>query len=63
MKVENLQVLIADEGKWLTKDGAYSKKVYLGTLDKAENWTEVSEEEYQEEMKKREESTASTSEE
>jgi len=42
MTIENLKILIADEGKWLTKDGVFSKKVYLGTLDKADNWQEVS---------------------
>jgi len=41
MTIENLKILIADEGKWLTKDGVYSQKVYLGTLDKADNWQEV----------------------
>lgn len=41
MTIENLKILIADEGKWLVKDGVYSKKVWLGTLDTAESWTEI----------------------
>lgn len=48
MTIEENNILTADEGKWLTKGGVYSRKVYLGTLDKAENWQEVSDEEHEE---------------
>lgn len=42
MKIEE-NVLIADEGKVLTKDGIYSKQVWLGINDSPSNWQEVDE--------------------
>lgn len=56
MKIENLKVLVADEGMMLTDGkGVYSEKVYLGTLDTVENWSEVTKEEAEAAMKKAEE--------
>ena len=44
-----------DEGMVLTNGETFSKEVYLGTNDKAENWHEITEEEYQELLRKQEE--------
>jgi hypothetical protein len=44
-----LRCLKADEGKVLTNGSAYSSvggKVYLGKVDSVENWSEITEEEY-----------------
>lgn len=39
--------ITADEGMWLTNgQGVFSKEVYLGRNDKAENWHEITEDEY-----------------
>ena len=38
-------VLTADEGKVLTNGSTYSKEVWLGINDSAENWHEVDESE------------------
>ena len=38
--------LIASEGMILTNGEAFGKEVYLGTGDSAENWHEITEEEY-----------------
>ena len=47
--------IIASTGKWLTNgQGVYTKSVYLGKYDKAENWHEITEEEYQEILKEQE---------
>lgn len=47
--------IIADEGMWLTNGkGVYSKEVYLGKNDSAENWHEITEKEYQEALKEQE---------
>lgn len=40
-------VLKASEGKVLTNGTAYGKTVYLGCTDKAENWYEITQEEYE----------------
>ncbi len=42
-----LRKLTADSGKVLTNGEAYGKEIYLGKGDKAENWHEITEEEYQ----------------
>ena len=48
--------IIAKEGNWLTNgQGVYTKSVYLGRFDKAENWYEITEMEYEEILKKQEE--------
>lgn len=40
--------IIASTGKWLTNgQGVYTKSVYLGKYDKAENWVEITEAEYE----------------
>ncbi len=40
---------------WFTNGMAYSQNVYLGKNDKAENWYEITEAEYQEILKEQEE--------
>ena len=48
--------ITADDGFWLTNgQGVYSKEIYLGKNDKAENWYEITDAEYQEILKKEEE--------
>ena len=37
----NITVLEPNTGYTLTNGETYSKKVYLGTLDSPENWTEI----------------------
>ena len=39
-------ILKASDGKILTNGKAYGKTVYLGCSDKAENWYEITDEEY-----------------
>lgn len=39
--------LIASDGMVLTNGETFGKEVYLGTGDKAENWHEITEEEYE----------------
>ena len=39
--------LIASKGMILTNGETYGKEVYLGTGDKPENWSEITEEEYE----------------
>jgi hypothetical protein len=41
-----LRKLVASEGMVLTNGEVYSKEVYLGVIDKPENWYEITEEEY-----------------
>jgi hypothetical protein len=41
-----LRKLVANEGMVLTNGEVYSKEVYLGVIDKPENWYEITEEEY-----------------
>lgn len=46
MKTFTRTVLIADEGKMLTDGEIYAKSVELGDWDKAENYREITEAEY-----------------
>lgn len=55
MKTFTRTVLIADEGKMLTDGETYAKSVELGDWDKAENYTEITEAEYDEIQAKLEE--------
>ena len=48
MKVESQIVLKADDGKVLTNGDAFGTVVYLGENDSAENWHEITVEEYNE---------------
>lgn len=48
MKTFTRTVLIADEGKMLTDGETYAKSVELGDWDKAENYREITTEEYDE---------------
>ena len=47
--------LVASDGMVLTNGETYGTEVYLGTSDKPDNWTEITEEEYNELMRKQEE--------
>ncbi len=46
MIIENQTILKADEGKFLTNGETFAKVVYLGKNDSADNWHEITEEEY-----------------
>ena len=46
--MSKLRPVFAREGYTLTKDGVYSKEIYLGCNDKAENWTEITDAEAEE---------------
>jgi hypothetical protein len=51
----NLKCIKADEGKVLTNGEAFSSvggEVYISINDKADNWVEITEAEYEEIMKK-----------
>ena len=50
-------VITADDGKILTNGETYAKKLVLGDWDKAENYHEITEEEYNEIMVEQEEKT------
>ena len=43
-----LRKLVAGEGKVLTNGENFGKEIYLGKNDKADNWKEISEIEYEE---------------
>lgn len=43
----NITKLTASDGMVLTNGEAYGKEVYLGKNDKAENWHEITDAEYQ----------------
>ena len=51
-KIE-LRKLTAAEGMILTNGTAYSEEVYLGCNDSAENWHEITKEEYDEVLKEK----------
>ena len=42
-----LRKLTADEGMVLTNGEAYGKEIYLGIYDSAENWHEITNDEYE----------------
>ena len=44
-KIVELHELTAEEGMTLTNGNLFSKKVYLGCNDRAENWCEITDEE------------------
>ena len=46
MVIENNR-LIADADKWLTNGFTVGKTVHLGINDNADNWSEISNEEYE----------------
>lgn len=46
MTVENQTILKADEGKLLTNGETFGTVVYLGKNDSSLNWTEITQEEY-----------------
>ena len=48
-------ILTADSGKVLTNGEAFGKTVRLGRCGKAENWHEITEEQYEQIMKEQEE--------
>lgn len=47
--------LIASEGKWFTNGNAYGHVIELGIYDSPDNWYEITEEEYAEVMREKEE--------
>ena len=49
--------IVAKEGMWLTDGETFSKSVYLGNNDSAENWYEITDSEYKEILRKQEEET------
>lgn len=55
MKTENYIMLKADEGNVLTNGEVYGKTILLGNGDKAENYHEITDEEYWEIMAESEE--------
>ena len=55
MKTENYIMLKADEGKVLTNGEVYGKIIVLGNGDVAENYREITDEEYWELMAEGEE--------
>lgn len=50
MTKENYIMLKADDGRVLTNDVVYGKTILLGKGDKAENYREITDEEYWEMM-------------
>jgi hypothetical protein len=49
-EIRTITVLRASEGMMLTNGEAYGKTVALGATDKAENWREITMEEYERKM-------------
>ena len=47
-----LKEIVASEGHVLTNGREYSKKIYLGVNDSADNWHEITDAEYTDIMKK-----------
>lgn len=47
--------IVANKGKILTNGKAYGKNVDLGVGDNADNWYEITEDEYKEILRKQEE--------
>lgn len=54
MKTENYVMLKADEGKVLTNDTVYGRVIILGNGDSADNYREITAEEYNEYLKQQE---------
>lgn len=54
MRTETIEVkkLIASYGMVLTNGQAYGKTIFLGINDKAENWHEITDKEYEQILKK-----------
>ena len=48
MKVTTIELkkITASDGKVLTNGESFGKEIYLGVNDSAENWREITEEEY-----------------
>ena len=59
MKETYLTLLEADEGKVLTKNDNYCSSVLLRKGETSEGWTEITQEEYENIMKEREEKAGS----
>lgn len=59
MKETYLTLLEADEGKVLTKNDNYCSSVLLRKGETSEGWTEITQEEYENIMKEREEKAES----
>ena len=53
MKITTIELkkITATDGYVLTNGETYSKEIYLGVNDKADNWHEITEEEYAEVLK------------
>ena len=45
--IKNDNILMASEGMLLTDGVVYLKKIYLGENDSADNWHEITKEEYE----------------
>lgn len=53
--IVELTKITASDGMVLTNSETYSKEIYLGCNDRIENWHEITDEEYEEILKKQEE--------
>ena len=51
----NTRILIPSVGMVLTNGEVYSTEVYLGCNDNPENWSEITQEEYEQILKEQEE--------
>ena len=49
MEIQTIEIrkLVASEGTVLTNGEVYGKEIYLGCNDKPENWSEITDEEYE----------------
>lgn len=56
--MEILRKITANQGMVLTNGDIYAKEVYLGVIDKPENWYEITEESYEAILKIEEEKEA-----
>lgn len=54
MIIKDNNILIAEKGFVLTNGQTFGNSVELGRADKAENWHEITEEEYQKILKEQE---------
>ena len=46
-EINGLTEIQADEGMTLTNGEVYTKQIYLGSVDRVENWREITDEEAQ----------------